>query len=217
MAQDTGGDCERLRVDAARNRDRILDAARLAFAEHGTDVALEEIARQAGVGIATLYRRFPTRAELFAAAFEPRKAAYIEATQVAQAEPDPWLAFSGFVRTVSAMQAADCGFADVLALNFPTTPELDRELRRATTGIGDVIERAQAAGVLRADFVLQDLVLLHMANAGVINATKKYAPKAWERFTTYMLDSFRAPGASELPKPMTRSRLALAVRRSGRP
>ena len=61
-----------LRADAARNRDAILESARQVFAESGTDAALEEIARRADVGIATLYRRFPTREGLVAAAFEPR-------------------------------------------------------------------------------------------------------------------------------------------------
>ncbi|HEX2738054.1 MAG TPA: hypothetical protein VHP57_07950 [Acidimicrobiia bacterium] len=111
------------------------------------------------------------------------------------------------------MQAADCGFADVFALTFPTTPTLDRELRRATAGIGEVIRQAQTTGALRVDFVLEDLVLLLMANAGVINATKQYAPNAWERFATYMLDAFRAPGASALPKPIKPARLAAAIRR----
>jgi hypothetical protein len=80
--------------------------------------------------------------------------------------------------------------------------------------LSDVVERAKAAGALRADFVLEDLVLLLMANAGVVNATKGYAPRAWERFATYMLDALRAPGASPLPKPTSPARLARAVRRS---
>ncbi|MGD9700887.1 MAG: TetR/AcrR family transcriptional regulator [Acidimicrobiia bacterium] len=203
-----------LRVDAARNRAAILHAAREAFAEHGTDVALDEIARRAGVGIATLYRRFPTREDLVAAAFEPKMCAYVAATQAAVAEPDPWEGFSGFVRTVCAMQAEDAGFADVVALTFPATAELDRLLRSATAGLGDVIERAKAAEQLRADFVMEDLVLLLMANAGVVNATKRHAPRAWERLAAYMLDAFRAPGATPLPRPIDPRRLSLAARRS---
>jgi len=66
---------------------------------------------------------------------------------------------------------------------------------------------------LRADFVVEDLVVLMTANAGVVNATKRYAPKMWERFVAYMLDAFRAPGASPLPKPISSARLARAIQR----
>jgi AcrR family transcriptional regulator len=211
------GAARSLRVDAARNRDAILEAARQAFAEHGTDVSLEDIARRAGVGIATLYRRFPTRPELVAAAFEPKMRAYVDAAERAAAEPDPWEGFTGYVRTVCAMQAADAGFADVLALTFPATAALDRELRNATAGLNGVVERAKAAGALRADFVMEDLVLLLMANAGVVNATKRHAPRAWERFAAYMLDAFRAPSRSPLPKAINAARLSRAIRRQARP
>ncbi len=203
-----------LRVDAARNREAILEAARQVFAESGMDAALEEIARRADVGIATLYRRFPTRQDLVAAAFEPRLRAYEAAARAAIAAPDPWEGFSTFVRTACSMQAADAGCADVFSLTFPTTTELDRQLRAATAGLNDVIERAKAQAALRADFVLEDLVVLLMANAGVVNATKRHAPEAWERFAAYMLDAFRAPGASPLPEPVGPARLARAIRRS---
>jgi AcrR family transcriptional regulator len=201
------------RADATRNRDALLCAAQSAFAEQGTDVALEEIARRAGVGIATLYRHFPTRDDLLAASFAPRMCAYVEAARVAEAEPDPWDGFSGYVRTVCALQAQDAGFADVVALTFPTTTALDRQLRAASAGMADVIDRAKAQGSLRPDFVMEDLVLVLMANAGVISSTRHYVPQAWERFVAYQLDAFRAPGASTLPDPMPPARLSLAVRR----
>jgi AcrR family transcriptional regulator len=203
-----------LRADAARNRDAIVESARRVFAENGTDAALEEIARRAGVGIATLYRRFPAREDLVAAAFEPRLRAYEAAAKAATASADPWEGFSGFVRAACSMQAGDAGCADVLSLTFPTTAGLDRRLRAATAGLNGVIQRAKAAGALRADFVMEDLVLVLMANAGVVNATKHHAPKAWERFTAYMLDALRAPGASPLPKPISPARLARAIRLS---
>ncbi|MGA3221605.1 MAG: helix-turn-helix domain-containing protein [Acidimicrobiales bacterium] len=114
-----------LRVDAIRNRDAIVESARQVFAESGTDAALEEIARRGNVGIATLYRRFPTREDLVAAAFEPRLRAYEAAAKAATASADPWEGFSGFVHTACSMQAADAGCADVLSLTFPTTAELD--------------------------------------------------------------------------------------------
>src|SRR5919108_6174329 len=96
-----------MRADAARNRQRIVQAAQLAFAERGLDVPLEEIARRAGVGIATLYRRFPTRDALIAASFAPLMAAYAEAVDEALQAPDAWTGFARFLERVCAMQAAD--------------------------------------------------------------------------------------------------------------
>ena len=78
-----------LRADAERNRERILAAARDVFAERGLDAPLEAIARRAGVGQATLYRRFPTRQGLMVAAIGPKLAADTEATERALKDPDP--------------------------------------------------------------------------------------------------------------------------------
>lgn len=206
----------RLRGDALRNRESVLCAARALFAEHGTDVALEDVARRAGVGIATLYRRFPDRAALVRAAFEPKMRAYAAAAERAAADPDPWNGFAGYVATVCQMQADDAGFADVVTASFPSTMELDRELRAATAGLHDVVERAKAAGDLRADFVAEDLVVMLMANAGVVNATSAHAPGAWERFVAYMLDAFRAPAHSALPPPVPARQLSCAMRRPSR-
>ena len=76
-----------LRADAARNRDRIIEAAVADFAEHGLEVPLEDVAQHAGVGIATLYRRFPSRDDLVAACFERRVAAYAQAAEDALVAP----------------------------------------------------------------------------------------------------------------------------------
>src|SRR5687767_1713547 len=109
------GDAERvLRADAAGNRRRIVEAARAVFAEQGIGAPLDGVARRAGVGRATLHRRFPTRDALVAAAFEDRMAEYAQAASAALAEPDPWTGFRGFVEHVCAMQARDRGARDVL-------------------------------------------------------------------------------------------------------
>ena len=100
-----------LRADARRNRERIIAAAREVFAQRGLDVPVEDIARHAGVGVATLYRRFPTRADLIAGAFEAKMAAYADAVTQALADPDPWAGFCSYIEQVCAMQAADQGFA----------------------------------------------------------------------------------------------------------
>lgn len=191
-----------LRADAERNRQRLIAAAREVFAERGLHVPMEDIARHAGVGVATLYRRFPTRAQLIAGAFEAKMCAYADAVAQALAEPDPWAGFCGYIERVCAMQAEDRAFASVLAMTFPLDERFEAERARAFRGFTELVGRAKAAGKLREDFVVEDLAVLLMANAGVIAGTANAAPEAWRRFAAYMIQAFSAghPAAS-LPAP----------------
>src|SRR5215218_1377713 len=119
-----------LRADSERNRERILAAARDVFAERGLDAPLEAIARRAGVGQATLYRRFPTRQDLLAAAFGPKLAAYTEAIDRALKDPDPWRGFCEYLTAITSMQQGDRGFRYILTQNFPDARELRAERDR---------------------------------------------------------------------------------------
>jgi AcrR family transcriptional regulator len=215
-ASERDSDETSLRVDAERNRQRILEAARAVFAEAGVDAPLEAIAQRAGVGIATLYRRFPTRDDLVAASFAPRMAEYLAAVDEALQAPDAWEALRDFVVRMCGMQAADRGLNDVLVATFPTARALEEPRARAYRGFVDLIRRAQAQGMLRADFVPEDMVLLLMANAGVVRATRDAAPDAWRRFVSLVLDGFRADGARPLPPPPTPTQVYRAMRRLGR-
>src|SRR5205814_1357075 len=115
--------------------------------------------------------------------------------------PNPWEGLGDFVERVCGMQAADRGLNDVLAGTFPTVKALEEERARAYWGFVELVRRAQAQGTLRPDFVPEDMVLLLMANAGVIRATRDSAPNAWRRFVALALDGFRAEGAQPLPPP----------------
>src|SRR4051794_22584727 len=153
-----------LRVDAERNRQRIVTAAREVFAEFGLEVPMEDIARRAGVGVGTLYRRYPTRADLIAAAFEAKMSAYAAAARDALADPDPWRGFCGYVQRICAMQAGDRGFTTVLTMTFPTAKQFEADRDRAFADFATLIEHAKAAGKLRTDFVAQDMPMFLMAN-----------------------------------------------------
>src|ERR1700712_5423387 len=190
-----------LRVDAERNRERVLDAARKVFAEQGLDASTNEIARRAGVGVATLFRRFPTRDDLVGAVFADRMSAYAAATEDALADPDPWRGFCGYIERVCRMQSDDRGFADVLTLTFPTAKGLEEERNRSARDLGTLIDRAKASGGLRADFAHQDVPLILMANAGVVTATRDAAPEAWRRIVGYLIQAFAADGGPPLPEP----------------
>jgi AcrR family transcriptional regulator len=192
-----------LRADAERNRQRLLASAREVFAERGLDVPIEDIARHAGVGVATLYRRFPTRADLIAGAFEAKMAAYADAVGQALANPDRWAGFCGYIERVCAMQAEDRGFANVLTMTFPAAKQFEAQRDLAYQGFLDLVSGAQAAGQLRDDFVAEDLAMLLMANAGVIAGTTAAAPGTWRRFAAYMIQAFGARHTEPLPPPPT--------------
>jgi AcrR family transcriptional regulator len=194
-----------------------VEAASSAFAMHGLDASLDGVAEQAGVGIATLYRRFPTRDDLIAACFERRIAEYARAAEEALEAPDGWTGFCAYVERVCAMQAADRGLTDVLTRTFPNAKRLEAHRARGYELIVRLIERAQREGSLRSDVVPEDLVLLLMANAGVVQGAGDAAPDAWRRFIGLMLDGLRSDGASPVPPPPTPRQMMRAMRRLARP
>lgn len=204
-----------LRADAARNRAAIVEAARAVFAEHGLDVPLDEIARRAGTGNATLYRRFPTRGDLIAAVFAERMAEHLDAVETGLADPDPWIGFASYVRAVGAMGARDRGIADLVTMDVTGAPEVERLRSRAFEGLVRLVERARAAGVLRADFTTEDTVVVLMANAGLVERAHGIAAEASARLVHVLLDGFRAAAASDGPVAPGPRRVRLAMRRNG--
>lgn len=190
-----------LRADAELNRSRILAAARSLFATRGLDVSMATVAREAGVGKATLSRRFATRDQLIGAIFADRMDGYVAATERGLANPDAWQGFVGYIEEVCAMQAADRGFAAVLTMTFAGAHTLETRRAAAYNGFLELIERARGTGCLRADFTSADLVVLLMANAGVISALGEDAPDGWRRLVGHMIRSFAAPHAPQPPLP----------------
>ena len=188
-----------LRRDAELNRRKILDAAREVFAERGVEAPLDEVARHAEVGIATLYRRFPTRDDLIVAAFQEKMEAWADAVEMALTQPDPCVAFPAYIRQICDMQTADRGFTDVLTMRFPMAPEIEAARDRGHHGFIELMQRTQAAGGLRSDFLAEDFIFLLMANAGVINAAGAAAPQARRRLVSYLLQAFGTEEFGTLP------------------
>ncbi len=205
-----------LRADAARNRDAIIAAARPVFADHGLGAPLDEIARRAGVGNATLYRHFPTREELVQAALLGPMAEYLAAAEDGLADPDPWAGFRDYLLRLCQLQARDRGLADLLVTTIRTpSGELERVRGAAFELSQQLITRAQDAGQLRADFRHQDLPLLLMANAGLVQRTQGGAPDSWRRVAAFILDGLQARAATPAPPPPS-ERAVLRVMAVGR-
>ena len=190
---------EPLRVDARNNRTRIVEAARELFAEQGLDVTMTDIARHSGVGVATLYRRFPTKESLVTEAFAEQIELCASVVDDALADPDPWRAFRTVLEQVCAMQAVDKGFTGAFISAFPDSTAFDRLRARAEQGFGELARRAKASGDLRADFTFDDITLLLMANGGIITDSRHTALAASRRLVSLMLHAFHADDADPLP------------------
>ena len=209
-------DPEPLRADAARNRQALLSAARTVMSEQGLDASLDEIARRAGVGNATLYRRFPTRTDLIVAVCEQRMAEHMHAVEEALAEPDSWDALRHYITAAGALQASDRAIADLVTLDVSSAPEIERLRVRAVRGVETLIKRAKAAGTLRADCTAEDVLILLQSNAGVIERSKGAAASASQRLVHLLLDGLRADAATDGPLPPSPRRMRAAIRERSR-
>src|ERR1035437_1368180 len=201
-----------LRCDAERNRSAILAPAHEVFAEQGLEAPMAEVARRAGVGIATLFRHLPAKDDLITATCATTMGDHVRAIDLAVADPDPWQGFCGYLERVCAMQAIDRGFTDVLTRTFPDDTSFEADRDRAFRAFAGLIQRAKAAGRRRPDFVPQDLVMMLMANAGVISATSDAAPQTSPRLVAYLLQACSTECAQPLPPPPSPRSIVQALR-----
>ncbi|MGW0788403.1 TetR/AcrR family transcriptional regulator [Streptomyces sp. NPDC002911] len=190
-----------LRADARENRERILTAAREAYALHGIDVPIAAIARRAKVGVATLYRRFPTRASLVTEAFAEELSHCVSVLDEGLTDPDPWRGFCTVIEKVCQMQAVDRGFTQAFLTAFPDQTDFALERTRAEERLALLVRRAKDAGGLRQDFDMSDITLLLLANCGVMVGSGGEAAAASRRLAAYLLQAFRAEPAAALPPP----------------
>ncbi|MEU2898757.1 TetR/AcrR family transcriptional regulator [Streptomyces sp. NPDC001273] len=203
-----------VRADARRNRERVLAAARAVFAEHGIDAPMATVARRAGVGVATLYRHFPTRDALVRGAFERQMETCSRALTEALAAPDPWQGLQHLVETVCELQREERGFpAAFLAASPESSAEHAQARKHAERDIMTLVRRAQATGALRADFHPSDLAVILLAHCGLVTALPDDGA-ASRRLVAYLLQSFRADAVGRpLPPPaaLTLQSLPLTV------
>ena len=173
---------------AARNRQALLSAARKVMSEQGLDAPLDEIARRAGVGNATLYRRFPTRTELIVAVCEERMAEHVRAVEEALAEPDSWEAFPHYITAAGTLRRA----TERSPIWSRWTCRVHRKsngfVSAAVRGIETLIKRAKSAGTLRADCTAEDVLILLQSNAGLVERSKGVAASASQRLVHLLLD-----------------------------
>lgn len=200
-----------LRSDARDNRERILDAARDLFAADGLDVPMREIARRAGVGPATLYRRFPTKQALVTEAFTDQMRACRTIVDEGLADPDPWHGFRLVIEKICEVHALDRGFTDAFLSAYPDAVDWAADRTSTLRATAALAERAKATGHLRPDFVLDDLILMVMAQRGIHARSAATRIAAARRFAAYVIQAFEAsPTHTPLP-PAARVTLAAPV------
>lgn len=192
-----------LRRDAELNRQRIIAAAHDIFGERGLEATLDDVAHHAGVGVGTVYRRFPSKEHLVEAMFVDQIDAIRKLAEEALRTEDPWQAFTDFTWRAMELHAGDRGLREVMLSNVFGHERVAEAKAQLVPLVTQLVERAQASGDLRPDFMPTDIPLLHHMIGSVIEFTHGIQPDLWRRSLALLLDGLRAkPGkATELPHP----------------
>jgi AcrR family transcriptional regulator len=181
-----------LRKDAERNRQRIMDAARELFAEQGLGVTLNDVAHHAGVGVGTVYRRFPEKCQLIEELFEQQIAQLVALVEDALEDPDPWHGLTGFLRGNLEMQACDRGFRQII-LGTPEGAERVGKIRdRLFPLAAQVVQRAKDTGALREDFQPEDVPMLMLMLTTILDSARDIEPELWRRYLEIVIQGLRA-------------------------
>jgi AcrR family transcriptional regulator len=184
------------RSDVVDNRARILGAARAVFTAEGLTAPVHAVARRAGVGPATLYRHFPTKRDLVTAAFADRLHACETIVDQGLADPDPWRGLRTVLTEICVLHAQDHAFTSTVLAAYPDAVDAAVGRRHALTGVTELTRRAKSTGRLRPDVVVDDLILMIMANNGIQAASPAARVAASRRFATLAIEALRAGPAT---------------------
>jgi AcrR family transcriptional regulator len=209
-----------LRRDAERNRQRILKAASEVFNERGLEVSLDEIARYAGVGVGTVYRRFRTKEELVEALFVDRIDSVAAMAADALQAPDPWSGLVSFMEQMAETMAGDLGLRQMLMFATYGQDRVAYARQRNAPLVERLVERAQAAGQLRTDLRQTDIPFIVFLLAEATHLAHGASPEIWRRYLILILDGLRPgrdditplPVAALLPEEMEKSMRQAAPR-----
>jgi AcrR family transcriptional regulator len=182
-----------LRADARRNRERVVTAAAVAFAEQGRDAQMDDVAKRAGVGVGTVYRHFPTKEALFEALSEDTFARIAERARDKLGREDAWEAFVELMWDAGDSLAGDRALTEAMA-GRTATHACPGQLELADIAT-ELMRRAQEAGRMRPDVIVEDIPMLM---CGVGSATSRPHPcdRAWRRHLAILIDGLRAGAAT---------------------
>jgi AcrR family transcriptional regulator len=194
-----------LRKDAERNRQRILAAAGELFAECGLNASLDAVAERAGVGVGTVYRRFPDKEALIDALFEERIDAIVAIAEESLAQDDAWTGFTGFMGRAVTLHGSDRALKEIVFSTAHGHQRVAQARDRIKPLVVELVRRAQASGELRPDFDVTDAPVLQLMLTAVIEYAGDVAPEVWRRYLAVVLDGLRADAART---PMTPAALS---------
>jgi len=195
--------CERpLRRDAERNRQRILAAAAQVFTDRGLDATLDDVARAAGVGVGTVYRRFPDKESLIAELFRDRIDGLVTIAEEACGAADPWQGLVCYLEYAAAAMAGDHGLRQLMMFGTYDRDQVCYARDRMRPVLTKLIERAQASGDVRADFTATDVKMITFMLASLAEYTAPVAPEVWRRYLALLVDGLRPARASVSPLPV---------------
>jgi AcrR family transcriptional regulator len=202
------GQAKPLRRDAERNLARILAAAGDVFAEEGYEASMEQIASRAGVGVGTLYRRFPSKAGLVSAVVEAANQRTVQIAERVLAESSGGEGVFDFLRQCIA--APSCW--RVIASRAPGIGETPRSgVHRIAPLVDELLDRAQRAGTIRTDVVFSDLAVVLMSVRAVADLFDAFVPSSSARYLELVMDGLR-PGPQPLTLPsMSTAQLATVL------
>ena len=187
-----------LRADAARNRALIVDAARRLFAERGLDVTLHDVAEAAGVGVGTVYRRFPDKDALLAGLVTAKYETLVELAERAAARPSGREALREYLLGAMELRASDRSLSTAVMRAAPQTEQALALRARLSEVVGGVVERAHAEHALRAGFTADDVPAVTSMIGSIADRTRGESPDAWRRYGLLVADAV-CPPAGELP------------------
>jgi AcrR family transcriptional regulator len=189
----------RMRKDALRNRERVLEAAAETFAEAGHDAQMDDIARRCRLGVGTLYRHFRTKDALLEALMLDGMGRFIAALQTSREQAaTPWDAFAGFARAAAHMLVANRALKELAEGLAATSPELEEKRLELHELVATLVRDAQRSGELRADFSPDDLPILFSGLGASASRDGEVATEQTDRFVDIVLDGLRAPGRTPL-------------------
>lgn len=188
------------RRDSVRNRQLLVDAARVVFAERGFEATLDDIARHAGLGTGTAYRHFPNKRAVAAEVLrDATEQIVIDAHQALEVS-DPWAALVQFFERVAERQAADRGLYETL------TGQGDYEAQaeiwpRIVAAVRQLFNNARDAGAIRSDAVAEDIAAVFALLGPAYAMSRTVHPHIWRRYLVLLLDGLRTEGRTSLPGP----------------
>jgi len=196
------GNAPPLRKDAERNRQRILEAARDLFARRGLRITLNDVAHHAGVGVGTVYRRFPDKEVLIDALFQEHLDEWARIFEDGLADPDPWHAVVSVHERALELWARNRGLKEIVLGSPQASERATRQRAQLHPLAARLIERAQAAGVVRADAATQDFGVALLMLGAVMDAAEDLDPELWRRYLHITFQGLRPEGAPLEPLPV---------------